>query len=862
MSTARGRDLRLLLPAAVAWAAGWLAVGAPDAGIGAWVPAVALWAAAAVMCAVVVRAVLVARRRGPAARVAVVAAVAATLLVASAAGASVAHSTAVGLDRRGASTLASAAAEHRTVAVVVKLTSAPRKVAVSPSMPWLAGESRVRFEALVVSIDGRDGGSVPVQVTAEASEGLAFGAHAAFRASVGAGASADSAAFRLRPVDPLAVSPPPPWLAWAATLRAGFADAAERLGGDGGALVPGLAIGDTSAVGAELDASMKASSLSHLTAVSGANCAIVTALAFALAAACGLPRFARVAIALLALAAFVVLVTPEASVVRAAAMGVVVLVATASGRQGGGIAALSIAIIALLVGDPWLARDYGFALSVCATAGLLLLAGPLGAKLARFMPGSLALVLAVPIAAQLACQPVLIMLNPGVAVYGVVANLLAAPAAPVGTMVGLVGCLVLPVLPSVGFAALQIAWLPASWIALVAHGTAGLPGATAGWVPGAIGALLLAAVTGTGVWLLFARRRPFVGVLAASIMLIVAIAGPLGASVGAPALVRAAMPDDWDVAQCDIGQGDAVLVRDADAVALIDTGPDPAALARCLGLLGIDRIDLLVLTHWDADHVGGVAAVAGMVGTVLHGPLDGGRSSRPLDRLVESGAVVHEVATGAHGTLGDAAWRVLWPEPGAEPGNPASVVLEVHAGEWTGLFLGDLGEDAQRSMLARERPGRVDLVKVAHHGSADQYPDLYARLAADVGLVGVGADNGYGHPTSKALGMLAAAGTTAIRSDLDGTALLTRDEGVWRLWTERGDASGVAAGGEASLGSASAAARRLDAGGGRTETGWRQHAERRRRKARRPSRSSRGTRCVQRPSCSCRAPKTSSPTVP
>src|SRR5690349_13550998 len=173
---------------------------------------------------------------------------------------------------------------------------------------------------------------------------------------------------------------------------------------------------------------MKASSLSHLTAVSGANCAIITAAAFALAAACGLRRGLRVGLAVLALAAFVVLVTPQPSVVRAGAMAVVVLIAIASGRPGGGVAALSLAVVGLLVVDPWLARDYGFALSAAATAGLLLLAAPLAARLGRVMPRPVAMVLAVPIAAQLACQPILVLLDPAIAVYGVPANLLAAPA--------------------------------------------------------------------------------------------------------------------------------------------------------------------------------------------------------------------------------------------------------------------------------------------------------------------------------------------------------------------------------------------------------------------------------------------------
>src|SRR5215207_5288280 len=134
-------------------------------------------------------------------------------------------------------------------------------------------------------------------------------------------------------------------------------------------------------------------------------------------------------------------------------------------------------------------------------------------------------------------------------------------------------------------------------------------------------------------------------------------------------------------------RGGDTFVRSESSIALIDTGPDPAALERCRSFLGIDRIDLLVLTHWDVDHVGGAPAVVGRVDAVIHGPLDGIRSSRVLGPLVAAGAAAVEVVAGHHGVLGDARWRVLWPTPGIPPGNDASVVLEVDAPAFSGVFL-------------------------------------------------------------------------------------------------------------------------------------------------------------------------------
>ncbi|GAA1966958.1 ComEC/Rec2 family competence protein [Agromyces allii] len=791
----------MLLPACATWAAAWAAVGAPDAGIDGWMTAASLWALAFIVAGLLCWATL--DRHGSARRAlntplgdgrdtrttssrrrALLVAVAATTLVVLACAALAATTAAAGLAERARSPLTEAARARSTVDVVIEATTSPRPMRAAV---WAADEPMVRVDGVLVSVDGVAAADVPVTVGLSASTDVEWGTRLSFAARAQSLPAGESTAFRL--VSPDRVDPvggPPPWLAWASGLRHGFADAAAGLEGDGAALVPGLAIGDTSAVDADLDAAMKASSLTHLTAVSGANCAIVTAAAFGLAAACGLGRRSRVVVALVALAGFVVLVTPQASVIRAAAMAVVILVGVASSRRAGGTSALSVAVVLLLVQNPWLARDYGFALSAAATAGLLLLAAPLARRFAEVMPVPLAIVLAVPVAAQVACQPVLILLDPAIAVYGVAANLLAAPAAPVGTVVGMIGCLLLPILPSVGFALLQVAWVPASWIALVAHGASGLPGGRLPWLSDAPGACVLLVATAVGLWLLLDRRGGRTLRRVAAVVLVLLVAVPIGLVAGPSVVARASHPGEWDVANCDVGQGDAVLVRSEGSTALFDTGPDPAALGRCLEFLGVERIDLLVLTHWDADHVAGSGAVVGMVQTVVHGPLDDERSSRVLDPLIAGGADAVEVASGRRGVLGDSRWSVLWPPARTAPGNDASVVLELEGRIGRAVFLGDLGEEAQARMLADAAPGRVDLVKVAHHGSADQSERLYEALSATVGVIGVGADNGYGHPTDRLLELLDRLGTVPVRSDRSGTSLLTATgDGGFRLWTER-----------------------------------------------------------------------------
>ncbi|MBG6058317.1 competence protein ComEC [Cryobacterium sp. MP_M5] len=809
-------DLRLAGAAAAAWLVGWLLTGAPDWAAGSRLP---LWTAAGAALALVVTAggprsrtagtrVASARRvsaRRVSARKVSVRTVLAQLTVCCAGGALVASAVAVAAPARLPAEVRDAAARHAVVTATLTVWSRPVETASFGGFGGAGGgggSSRVRFTGTIGSVSqgGRTAWvSVPVVVFAEAPAGpaLQIGTVIRLPARLRPAEPGDAAAALVFGRDPPAVVAAPPWwLAWANDLRARFADAAGRLPGEGGDLLPGLAIGDTSAVGPALDGAMKSSSLSHLTAVSGANCAVVTAGMLLLAGYLRLRRLARLALALVTLAGFVVLVTPEPSVLRAALMATVLLFSIATGRRGRGLPLLALVVIGLLVFDPWLARSYGFALSVLATGGLLVLAGPLGRVLGRWMPAWLAGVIAIPLAAQLACQPVLVLLSPTLPLYGVPANLLAGPAAPVATVIGLIGCLLLPWLPGVAWGILQLAWLPSAWIAAVAGTCAALPGSRLPWLGGAFGVAATAVLTLLALALLLGSARrpgstrlPGWRIVAAAV-LIVAGGGYAGSLIGAGLGRAVAFPADWQIAACDIGQGDAVVVRDRERYALVDVGPDPALLTSCLHTLGIERIDLLVLTHYDMDHIGGIEAAIGRVGTALVGIPENAQDEHLHARLAEGGADVRIAARGDRGTLGGLRWEIFWPVRGSpvmQTGNPGSVTIGFDGRGIRSIFLGDLGEEAQDALSRVSEPGRVDVVKVAHHGSRDQSLDLYADLRATVGLISVGADNGYGHPTDRLLDILASVGTVAVRTDRQGLAVVALDpggHGALTVWTE------------------------------------------------------------------------------
>lgn len=577
--------------------------------------------------------------------------------------------------------------------------------------------------------------------------------------------------------------------ALAGDVRAAFIQRTQRFPPPGSELLPGLAVGDVRAVSAELDAAMKASGLSHLTAVSGSNLALVAAGAFGLVALCGGGRRSRIGAAVLALAGFVVLVTPQPSVIRAAAMAGAAMLALLLGRPRAGLSVLLLAVTVLLLADPRLAAAPGFALSAGATAGLILLAPPLARGLGRWLPRPVALAIAVPLSAQLACGPIIALFAEQQSIVSVLANMLAEPASPIATVLGLLACLAMPVPPLADLLA-AAAWLPSAWIGQTALVTAALPLATLE-VPAGLPTAIGVAVLSAGLFWVLVPHRPLPGLLRPLVGggLAVAIGTVAGWAVLVGPVTTLQRPADWAIAMCDVGQGDAVLVRSAGRTMLIDTGPDPEPLRRCLDDLGIARLDLLVLTHFDKDHAGASDVLAGRVDTVLHGPVDTRAHEQRLERLQRGGAAVVAAAAGMTGRLGDAGWRVLWPrrdEKVFPPGNDVGIVLQIDGGEVPrSVFLADLSAASQAMLRRIAHPHGAVVVKVAHHGSADQDPQLYAALNPTLALISVGEGNDYGHPRQKTLDMLSAVRTTVERTDQRGLILVwQRDDGL-HLWAER-----------------------------------------------------------------------------
>jgi competence protein ComEC len=567
-----------------------------------------------------------------------------------------------------------------------------------------------------------------------------------------------------------------PLSAGVSELRHSAISAATGVTGEAKALVLGLALGDTSQLAPSLKAAMQTVSLTHLTAVSGANCAIVVAAVYFALAMFSLR--VRIAVSLLALIGYLMLVGPQASVLRAATMAAVILVAKASGRRITPLYAMALAISILLAITPSIATSLSFQLSVLATLGLLWLAPLLFAKFHR-LPKWLAAGLSVTIAAQLFCFPLLLQLQGGIPTYSIFANLIAEPLVAPVTVIGLVAvCFAWS--PIVAGALFWLASLFAAPIAVLAVWFAALPFATLPWSLNVLG--VLAAITlviAVLIWLhsglTWLRNLAALVALAISLSTIGVVANRL--------VQFAAWPTpDWQVVSCDVGQGDATVVRSAGQIALIDTGRHDDLIDQCLSKLGVNRIQLLVLTHFDLDHV------AGLAGAINHRQVDQAmvtsfHDDRPgadwvRTELERQGIRVLRAERGETGVLGQSTWQVLNPEhegAGAEDSNDGSIAMLFHLQHYDLLALADLGEKGQMRLAshlnwAELQHGQPIVMKVAHHGSGDQYPEFVEAIHPVVALISVGLNNGYGHPTLRTLNLLQSLGSIIVRTDQVGSA--------------------------------------------------------------------------------------------
>jgi competence protein ComEC len=578
-------------------------------------------------------------------------------------------------------------------------------------------------------------------------------------------------------------------------------------------LAAGILIGLRERVDRDLAADFTTAGISHVVAISGWNIAIVAAAVGALGGSLGRRR--RSVLTMLAIVAYVCFSGASPSVVRAAAMAGVVLLARESGRAGRAAAALGWAVALLLVADPALIADAGFQLSSLATAGLIAWATPLADRIRWIshgrVPGWLAESLGVSLAAQAATLPVVLATFGRLALVAPVANLAIVPVVPVAMAAGgvafVAGALAELGAPHVLTAVVAFpGWLALTIMVAIARFAADMPFASATLdPPGNVVAAGACVVSLAG--LEWRRRHPRRGGAAPAAVAVardrtraprgvarstrVAVIA-LASSVALTAAVVVERPlGRPTITVLDVGQGDAILVEGSKGGRLlVDGGPDPDRL-----LVELDRrippwdrrLDAVVLSHPHEDHVAGLALLLeryqvgrtfepGMLGP---GPGYAAWAAELAGRPTPGGLL----AAGDRLAVDDIALEVLWPVRGHVPRTPpdtgsginnVSVVLLGSVAGRRFLLTGDVEEEVDPDLLGRV--GKVDLLKIAHHGSRTASTDAFLDAAdPTVAVASAGAGNPYGHPAPATLARIEARGARVLRTDRDGSVAITFD---------------------------------------------------------------------------------------
>jgi competence protein ComEC len=554
-------------------------------------------------------------------------------------------------------------------------------------------------------------------------------------------------------------------------------------------IVLGVVLGEDEGLPSDVQDDFRASGLYHLLAVSGQNVAFLAGGIYVLGWLLRLSKTVREISILVVIAAYVVAVGWQPSVVRAAVAGGLVSLAWLVARPRDRWHFLAIGALVLMAWMPTSLLEPGFQLSFAAVAAIFVAVPRVRRRLDGYpIPATAAEALAVAVACGAATAPILLFHFGQVPVYTVLANVVAFAAAPLVLGLGLLAAVVDPVSPSAaaGFAALA-GWC-AAWLELVARVVAGLPGAQVG-----ARTTLGFAVAAASAWFVVreARRR-----LPASRQTVAALALGGVALVPTAAWIAARPAPAWHspsglrVTFLDVGQGDAVLLETRRARVLVDQGPPEADVARQLTDMGVRSISAIVMTHPQRDHVGGAAGVIRRirVGEVLEPGLaaSGPESEEALEVARTRGVPVQVVRAGTIFRAGRLVLNVLWP---ADPGTPSedpnqnAVVLIASYGE-TDVFL---SADAESDVTTRLPLRAVEIMKVAHHGSEDPgLADELRELRPRVAVISCGRDNEYGHPRPETLAALESSpGLTVYRTDEDGRVVVESDGRRMTVRTER-----------------------------------------------------------------------------
>lgn len=574
---------------------------------------------------------------------------------------------------------------------------------------------------------------------------------------------------------------------WAKTLK----ETVNTLfSGENAALVTALTTGDRDGLSGGFYSALKRCGMAHVVAVSGMH---VGMLALLFSALTGRNRRRRARICIPVVLAFMALTGFPPSVVRAGVMQILLLLAPALGREGDTPTALSFALLLLLIQNPNAAMDVGLQLSFLSVAGILTLGGRMDAwfekklklkpgktrprrvfnGIVRFFTGCIVMTCG----AVAFTTPLTVYYFGGISLIAPVANLLTLWAVTLLFLLALPAAVVGTVFPPLG---LLLAWVAAPlgrYVVWMVTALARLPfAAVAVSGPGYLLAWLGFGYVVLLLWLLWRgeRKRPLVPLCACAVTLAAALILNALSLTGGGLIVSV----------LDVGQGQSVLLTSDRATVLVDcggTGPvDPGDVAADhIQAGGRSRLDLLVLTHFHADHASGVARLFDRleVGTLAVPDVE---EEDPLRREIlalarSAGTELLFIREDTPISFGEAELTVYAPLGDGGANEEGLSVLATH-GEFDALITGDMNAAVEKRLVKYGNLPDIEVLVAGHHGSAaSTSEELLLAARPEYAIISVGY-NSYGHPAPEAMERMAAAGCAIYRTDRMGTVTVRSEE--------------------------------------------------------------------------------------
>lgn len=540
---------------------------------------------------------------------------------------------------------------------------------------------------------------------------------------------------------------------WVGAARAAALDVIDPARDDARALLAGTVCGRvTELANADDYESFSRCGLTHLVAVSGSHLAYIAALFGGCLSHFRLSRIVREGLLLATMGAYVVFTGGAPSAMRSVSMVGMATAAILGGRRAHGPSALFLTVTALVAFEPGVVFDLGFLLSALSVLFITVFVRYVCVLMVRMhVPELIAEPLALTLVAQWATLPLTIPAFGEVSLVAPIANLLVGPLMSALLVVGLAAA-VLGTCVQVVMGAFGI---PAEALPSLMDAMLWAPCALARasmFFADAFAAIPLASVLVAPAWWLGPALygAAFVLYCAWDSVSPAVVGACVGIACGLVAvrIVRWALFAPPAVTILNVGQGDAILLRDGSHSVLVDAGVDDAtrsALARA----NVFRLDAVVVTHWDQDHWGGLSEFASVVPVGALVVAEGASLSAP-EEVRDTGIPLIEVSCGDVLRVGSFSCRVVWPRvrvAGEE--NADSLVLDVsyhEEGRTLDMLLTGDTERHELEAYAGE-VGDIDVLKLGHHGSRVSVDEgSLSVLEPELAIASAGEGNSYGHP--------------------------------------------------------------------------------------------------------------------